>query len=42
MLRPFFLSDYEAVVDMYYDFTREVFTERKIGYKYFFYKTVQE
>lgn len=41
-LRPFFLQDYEAVVDMYYDFTKEVFTERRIGTKYFFYKTITD
>lgn len=40
IIRPFFLSDYENVVDMYYDFVKEVFSNRKIGDKYFFSKAV--
>ena len=39
-LRPFFLSDYDSVVDMYYEFTKEVFSNRKIGDRYFFSKAV--
>lgn len=40
-LREFRLDDYEEVVDMFYDFIKEVFeTNRKISPKYFFYKQV--
>ena len=39
-LRPFFLSDYDSVVDMYYEFVKEVFSNRKIGDRYFFSKAV--
>jgi len=33
-------DDYEEVVDMYYNFTKEVYPERTIGARYFFYKEV--
>lgn len=42
-LREFNLGDYEEVVNMYYEFTIEVFGDkRKISPKYFFYKSVIE
>lgn len=41
-LRKFRLDDYKEVVDMYYEFTKEVYPNRKIGPKYFFYKKVSE
>ena len=41
-LYNFTLQDYEELVDMYYEFTKSVYTKRKIGEKYFFYKTVNE
>jgi len=31
---------FEDVVEMYYDFTKDVYPDRKIGEKYFFYKEV--
>ena len=34
------LKDYEEVVDMYYNFMKEVYPERIIGERYFFYKEV--
>ena len=39
-LRKMELDDYEDVVDMYYNFTKEVYLDRKIGKRYFFYKEV--
>jgi len=39
-LSKFKLSDYEQVVNMYYEFTKEVYPNRKIGDRYFFYKLV--
>jgi len=39
-LRKFTIEDYEPVVDMYYEFTKEVYPDRKIGPKYFFYTMV--
>ena len=39
-LHKFTLDEYEEVVDMYYEFTKEVYINRKIGSKYFFYKNV--
>ena len=39
-LNNFNLSDYEDLVQMLYDFTTEVYPDRKIGEKYFFYKKV--
>jgi hypothetical protein len=41
-LSKFQLSDYEQVVNMYYEFTKEVYPNRKIGERYFFYKVVQK
>lgn len=41
-LRKFRLNDYEELVDMYYEFTKEVYQDRKIGPKYFFHKKVSE
>ena len=42
ILRKFTLSDYEEIVDMYYDFIKEVYSTRKIGSKYFFYRKINE
>lgn len=42
ILRKFRLDDYEELVDMFYEFTSEVYSNRKIGSKYFFYRAVQE
>lgn len=39
-LRKFCLQDYEAVTDMLVLFFEEVYSDRKLGYKYSFYKTV--
>ena len=39
-LRRMLLPDFEEVVDMYYNFTKEVFPERTVGERYFFYKEV--
>lgn len=41
-IRRFTLDDYEEVVDMYYAFAKEVYSNRKLGYKYSFYKIVDE
>lgn len=41
-IRQFMIPDFEEVVNMYYDFTKEVYPERDIGEKYFFYKKVIE
>ena len=41
-LHNFLLSDYEEVVQMYHDFTAEVYPDRKIGQMYFYYKSVIE
>ena len=40
ILEKFILPYYEEVVDMYYEFTKEVYPERHIGERYFFYKEV--
>ena len=40
-LHNMLLPDYEEVVDMYYDFTKEVYPERTVGERYFFYKEVE-
>ena len=40
VLRKMSLKDYEEVVDMYYNFTKDVYPDRKIGERYFFYKEV--
>lgn len=40
-IRPFRLSDFESVVNMYYDFIMEIYPNRKTGDKYFFYKAVE-
>ena len=40
ILRKFTLKDYEELVDMYYSFCIEIYSDRKIGYKYSFYKAV--
>lgn len=40
ILRKMLLPDFEEVVSMYYDFYREVYPNRKIGDKYFFYKRI--
>lgn len=42
MLRKFKADDYEELVDMFYDFSVEVYTNRKIGAKYFYHRAVQE
>jgi phage regulator Rha-like protein len=39
-IRRFTLDDYEDVVGMHYDFIKEVFSDRVISPKYFFYKEV--
>lgn len=42
-LRKFQLKDYEEVVDMYYQFITEIFSEkRKISPKYFYYQKVSD
>ena len=41
-LFDFMITDYEEVVDMYYEFTKEVYPDRQIGYRYFFYKEVMK
>ena len=41
-LRRFELNDFEDVVSMYRSFTFELYPNRKIGAKYFFYKKVME
>jgi len=41
-VRPFKLDDFEVLVDMYYAFNKEVYPNRRIGQKYFFYKAIQE
>ena len=40
ILRKMTLNDYEDVVDMYYEFNKEIYTNRKINPKYFFYQMV--
>ena len=43
LLRKFNLDDFEEVVNMYYEFTKEVFgSTRTISPKYFFYKKVMD
>lgn len=39
-LERFILPYYEEVVNMFYEFTKEIYPERRIGEKYFFYKEV--
>lgn len=39
-LRKFELCDYEEVVTMYQDLTKEIYFDRTIGEKYFFYRSV--
>jgi GNAT superfamily N-acetyltransferase len=41
-LKKFELSDYEELVDMFYEFTKECYPERKIGLKYRFYERVNQ
>jgi hypothetical protein len=41
-LFDFMLEDYEELVDMYYEFNREVYPDRLIGHRYFYYKTIME
>ena len=41
-LRQFQINDFEELVDMYYEFTKEVYHNRKIGDRYFFYRSVQD
>lgn len=41
ILRKFTLDDYEEVVQMQYDFFTEIYPDRKISPKYFYYKAVQ-
>lgn len=41
ILSKFTLDDYEDVVDMFYMFINDVFNNRKINAKYFFYKEVE-
>ena len=40
ILKSMKLPDFEEVVDMYYNFTKEVYPERQVGERYFFYKEV--
>ena len=39
-LHKMMIRDFEETVSMYYDFTMEVYPERQIGERYFFYKEV--
>lgn len=39
-LHRMLLPDFEEIVDMYYNFTKEVYSERTVGERYFFYKEV--
>ena len=41
-IRKMCLDDYEEVVNMFYDFYKEVHSNRIIGYKYRYYETVIE
>jgi hypothetical protein len=41
-LKKFKLSDYEELVDMFYEFTKECYKERKIGLRYRFYEKVNQ
>lgn len=41
-LRKFTLYDYEELVDMHYEFTKEVYPDRKLGYRYSFYMIVND
>lgn len=41
-LRKFSLGDYEDVVDMFYEFCKEVYNNRKIGYKYAYYMIISD
>lgn len=41
-LHRMLLPDFEEVVDMYYEFTKEVYPERTVGERYFFYKEVMQ
>lgn len=41
-LKKFQLSDYEELVDMFYEFTKECYKDRKIGIKYRFYERVNQ
>lgn len=42
ILRKFCVDDYEQVVDMFYDFSKDVYSNRKIGAKYFYYRAVSQ
>lgn len=39
-LRKANLNDFEQIVEMFYNFTKEIYPDRKIGSKYFFYEVV--
>ena len=39
-IRPFALKDFEDVVEMYYKLVKHLSSNRKLGDKYFFYRTV--
>ncbi len=39
-LYNFTLPDYEELVDMYYEFTKDVYSERTMGERYFFHKEI--
>ena len=41
-IRPFQLTDFEEVVSMYHSFLVEIYPNRRIGTKYFFYKAVEK
>ena len=41
-LHKFNIDDYEELVNMYYNFTKEIYSSRKIGSKYFFYRKVSD
>lgn len=41
-IEKFTLEHYEELVDMYYEFTKEVYPDRKIGFKYSFYLAISE
>jgi GNAT superfamily N-acetyltransferase len=41
-IRRYSIADYEELVKMHYEFISEIYSDRKIGYMYSFYKMVDE
>lgn len=41
-IRKATLEDFEEIVDMFYEFTKEIYTDRKIGSKFFFHQAVSK